>query len=392
MENITGLHLPGFTDENVTLLRQNGSIIKVFPSLIIDRFVNMDTVVLSDVAMTSFGQPITNCVNLDSVTLANGEITYIPQGIFRNCAKMKKLTISNHPIQKISFYAFSGLVGLHYLTIDGANLQTLSPVVIYPMTELVELELKNNKITRISGVFPQLEQMRFLRLSNNNLTTWNPAFLSANPQLRGLYLDHNEIRSLTADAFANLPELTYLSVGDNLSQLPVFENLVKLEILKIERCPLTHVSGASFQNMASLMQLQLPGNQISSLNFMAPTPAILQRLTYLDLSNNRIAEIPNFAFGALTGLNKLNLQDNFITRLNRSSLRPVINVIATLDLRFNPIRVIESRLFDDVTELNIMMEGGCHYGRVELGPDLQSSNADFIKNCLSFEINQKENL
>lgn len=390
MENVSGLHLQGMTDENVKSLRQTGSIIKVFPSLIIDRFVNLETVTLNDVGMTSFGQPITNCANLETITLNTGGLTYIPQGILRNCINLTKLILNDHPIRKIHSKALAGLTALQFLKINGADLQTLHPVIFSSTPRLQDLEMKNSGITRIASPFPELNKLLHLILSNNNLTTWSSAFLAANPQLLKLHLDHNQIRSLTADAFGNLHQLQYLSVGDSLRELPVFENLNQLDTLTIERCPLTHVSATSFQNMFNLKQLNLQENQIATVDFTAPTPAILQGLNHLDLSRNRIEVIPDFVFGTLTFVTKLYLQDNAIVNLTRNSLRPIIDTVNILDLSNNPIEAIASGLFEGVTSLLIKI-GGCFNGHVTLGPNLVANNTEFKENCLNFEINRDTN-
>lgn len=391
MENVVGQHEPGFSDSDVTALRQTGSTIAIFPSVIIDRFVNLASVILNNVGMTTFGQPITNCANLQTITLGNGLITSIPPGIFRNCINLVQLSLSNQPINTIDTDAFDGLNRMQFMWMSGANLPTLDPQVFAPMTQLIYLDLINNQITTISTQFPRFSQLLILDLSNNNITTWNPVHLEANPQLAQLLLGRNEIATLSADSFANLPQLTYLSVGDSLTELPVFENLARLDSLYIERCPLTHVSAATFQNMVSLRQLGLQGNQIVTFDFGAQTPPILQGLTFLNLAFNQITNVPDHSLGTLTVLNRLYLNHNLITRLSENSLRPVINRIGTLDLRYNQIEVIERGLLDNVTSLTIRMSG-CHTGNVILGPNLQSNSQAFLENCLSFGMSLKVNI
>lgn len=388
---VVGEHVPGFTDANVTALRQTGSTITVFPSYIINQFVNMQSVALHNAGMTSFGNPITNCARLDHLFLNNGGITSIPGRFFQNCGNLVQLSIQNHPVHDIHIDAFVGLSSLEYLWIGGANIQTLNPLVLLPMTRLGFLELPNSRITTISTQFPFLPHLRLLRLTNNNFTVWNPTILGMTSQLRSLYLDRNEISVLTADAFANLPELTFLTVGDGLTVLPVFQNLGRLQQLSIERCPIQHVSAASFQNMGSLRVLTLNGNQIATIDFTARTPAILQGLTSLYLANNQIANIQDFAFGTLTALRWLDLRNNQITRLNESSIQPIIPNMITLDLRNNDIQYIERGLFNGVISLTVRMSG-CHNGNVFLGENLQSSSQAFINNCMSFGLNLKANV
>lgn len=82
------------------------STIKVFPSLLIDKFPLLTKVFLYGVGMTSFVSPVANCAHLTIVELTRNLLTKIPQSIFKKCTNIEYL------------YLGSKLICLHYTLIN----------------------------------------------------------------------------------------------------------------------------------------------------------------------------------------------------------------------------------------------------------------------------------
>ena len=98
--------------------------------------------------------------------------------------------------------------------------------------------------------------------------------------LRGLYLNDNQLSSLPAGLFDNLTALETLNLHDNqLSSLPagLFDNLTALETLDLHDNQLSSLPTGLFDNLTELETLSISNNQLSSL------PAgLFDNLTALD--------------------------------------------------------------------------------------------------------------
>lgn len=324
---VSGVHLEGFNDSNVTWLAQRWSTVQVFPSAIIDEFVNLRTVFLGSTQMRLFNSPITNCANLETISLFSNLITSIPEGIFRNCANLVTLELSFNNISRIHVNAFVGLTSLSILSLGGNRIADVNFQWFLPLPSLAAL-----------------------RLFENQITSWNSTLLANNPKMEALHLDSNQIRTLDADVFSNLPNLNFLTVGSLMEEFPTLQNVPRLEFLFLHNNRLRTVSVNQFINMESLKHLYLTNNRIESINFTIGENEVLNKLETLLLNRNNITNIPDNVFSALESLERLDLSDNQIQRLSANSIRP-IHQMRDLIVSRNQIWQIERELFDNVTRL-----------------------------------------
>ncbi|KAJ8403175.1 hypothetical protein AAFF_G00353920 [Aldrovandia affinis] len=133
--------------------------------------------------------------------------------------------------------------------------------------------------------------MTLLGLSNNVIVNiLNNAFHNL-PVLRTLLLDHNKI--------------TTFSILDS-----TFSQLQSLEILQLGYNALHAINGNWFQDMRSLLTLQMEGNLIARLQPDTFGFSNLKNLETLDLSGNLIAYIARDSFHSLPRLRRLDLSRN----------------------------------------------------------------------------------
>nr|ABB21023.1 variable lymphocyte receptor A [Eptatretus burgeri] len=126
-----------------------------------------------------------------------------------------------------------------------------------------------------------------------------------------LDLNYNKLSSLSAKAFHNLKELTYLNLDTNqLQALPigVFDQLVNLTDLRLNRNQLTSLPSGIFDKLTKLTDLRLSGNKLQSLPH-----GVFDKLTLLEklyLYNNQLRKVPEGIFDSLSSLSTLRLNDN----------------------------------------------------------------------------------
>ena len=275
MMAVDGVHLIGYKDENVTMISSMYSVIKVFPSLIINKFKNLQIVSLDNVWMKDFASPITNCKELSSVEINMNEISSIPGEIFRNCAKLNSLNAFNNSITDIHINAFNG-TNITNLALTNNMIRSLDPKIFASILSLKSLEISNNQ-------HDEVKEELFLHLQS----------------LMSLSLAGNQIKSITVEIFQNLPNLRKLVLSQNEIETIDFRMrkdnfLTQLQTLELRDNKISSLQDNEFSMLKSLSNLNLQGNQIKSLDRNCIQPITLLRS--LDLSFNRIEQIEKELF------------------------------------------------------------------------------------------------
>lgn len=126
--------------------------------------------------------------------------------------------------------------------------------------------------------------------------------------IRELTITHNMLSELTA--WDRLGNLQYVNVSNNdVKSLSAFNGLVHLRGLVADNCGLTNLDGIRFHD--SLLTLRARGNSIEKLSFDGTN---LQRLTSLDLEDNKIRELESLH--ELSSLTYLNLKGNQLVKFS----------------------------------------------------------------------------
>lgn len=390
MQEVGGVHRQNFGDMNVLRLDHTTSSIQIFPSLVIDRFVNLQRIHLSSVEMTTLDRYIVNCARLHTVELNMNEITTIPQGIFRNCQRMTSLSMNRNQISRIHDNAFVGLTSLSSLWLVHNNIQSINRNMMRPMTVLASLFLDDNEIEEIEAAAIEVSSnLRRLSLRNNKISSWSVEILQNNPLIRELILSGNQIQTLSADSFSNLQNLVELWIGSLLEEIPVLENMQRLETLVIENNNLKHVSAASFAHMENLIVLNLGRNQIETIDFSMTSPRILRNLRTLELTANNIESIEEGTLTMLKDLTRLGLSRNQLQRLSIDSIRPVLPLIS-LDVQRNQIRSLDREIFEQETDMHFFA-----LGNVCVSEDLlinSTFDMNRLESCFNSAVDKKVNL
>ena len=146
-----------------------------------------------------------------------------------------------------------------------------------------QIELKDKKLTNLHKLDEFCEQLEKLDVSKNQISQLN----GAPRNLRHLRITHNSLSSLTA--WGHLRNLQYIDVSNNqMESLSAFRNLVHLRDLRADNNKIKTLDG--IQSLDGLLSVRLRGNLVESLDFSGTQ---LQRLTDLDLRDNRINDVKN---------------------------------------------------------------------------------------------------
>lgn len=370
---VGGIHIPGFGNENVTSFTSSNTTMPIFPSLIIDAFVNLEEIILA-LTTETFQSPITNCQHLERLTMIVNDLTYFGGGIFRSCFNLTSMLVTFNDIEHIEDNAFDGLTSLQNLTLSNNRISSLSTSMFAPLTSLVRLDLDGNRIGELA-----------------------PRIFMNNAQLETVDLSHNMIRRIDGDAFFGLQNLHTLRIGRLLDEIPIFTNLDSLQVLSLSNNNIMRVSADSFRNLPNLRDLDLSGNRIMLVNFTRGSERLLTKLERLDIRTNWIENLQDNAFTMLENMNDLDLSVNRIQRLNENSIRPIVQ-LRRLNVGWNRMQRIERGLFDGASNLefqsvgNVCFDGDVNITFVDNYADFEDRVVPLLNECFNFANSVRVNL
>lgn len=260
---------------------------------------------------------------LEELRLNLNNISVMSEQAWSRCKSLKIISINNNTLtnDSIPAGAFSSLINLQTLSL---NHNQLIGVPSKLPTNLKELFLEGNQIDTISAqIFTDYSELLYLDLSNNLLTN----------------------KGIHKNSFSHMVNLENLNLGKNLLNLiPI--NLPKaLKNLVLEDNRIDSVSKDAFLKMPNLEQLGLSRNKIAKV--AAGAFKGMSALHLLDISHNHLLEVPRRL--PLT-MHSVALNDNKIKSIPRDSFcgnKPQMSHLVLVHLEHNNIdmRNIDAHAF-----------------------------------------------
>lgn len=249
------------------------------------------------------------------------------------------------------------------------------------LEQLVFLDLSGNNLSSIPAAsLMNLPSLETLNISNNDdITSLTRDTFSHVPALRNIYLSHNRISNIEARTFLPLKQLEILLLNANsLDKIPRsiphtlkdldlsnnkisailakdFRGLVKLQHLLIGGNQIKMLSAGTFRFLPQLERLNLTSNAISRVEFNTFDMQHNKRseIFRLDLSDNKLMSI-NGSLTPLDNLQHLSICGNRITTLSKEDLPAKLKRI---DLSHNELGNIAPQTFDHLSWLeNVDMQ------------------------------------
>ncbi|XP_064164759.1 leucine-rich repeat transmembrane neuronal protein 4-like [Anguilla rostrata] len=183
-----------------------------------------------------------------------------------------------------------------------------------------------------------------LSLRYNDLLDLLPYQFAHLNQLIWLYLDHNYISGVDAQAFRGIRRLKELILSSNrITQLhnTTFHPVPNLRNLDLSYNKLQALQPGQFQGLRKLQSLHLRSNGLTAV----PVRAFLdcRSLEFLDLGYNRLRALTRTTFLGMPRLAELHLEHNQFSRIN-FFLFPRLANLRALYLQWNRIRVLNQGL------------------------------------------------
>ena len=241
------------------------------------------------------------------------------QGITVKNNRITRLDLSSHALTSPAPAELAELAALIDLNLSDNQLTRLSSKVL-KLDKLQNLNLANNQIERLPANINKLKELTNLNLANNRIASL-PASIGELKSLTSLNLASNSIASLPA-SIDELESLTSLNLASNgISSLPKaigdLRGLVELDLSGNE---IEGYIPSFIGNLTRLTRLDLSDNEFNGNIPIGPTPVPgatptlnkLTKIVHLDLSDNRFSGAIRSEIGNLRNLEHLNLSRNFL--------------------------------------------------------------------------------
>ncbi|XP_053354850.1 volume-regulated anion channel subunit LRRC8E [Clarias gariepinus] len=327
LQEISLIHCPARLQlEALTFLRENLKVLRL-------TFGNIDQVPLWMYTLTNLEElhlsgPLTNELhrgasletlrelkNLCVLTLRS-KLTKIPSSVVDVGGQLLRLCVHNEGTRLHAFSSLKKLGNLATLELTGCELERL-PSAIFSLTNLQQLDLKENRLTTVEEILSLQHCRRLctLRLWHNSIRcipehinklrsletldlSWNKIqrlslHLCYCTKLRHLDLSHNQLASLPPE-IGILQSLRHLSAAYNsLEVLPdELFSCKRLRTLELGNNRIAFLS-PRVGNLAHLVCLELKGNRLESLP-VEISDCNLLKLTGLTVEESLIDMLPSY--------------------------------------------------------------------------------------------------
>ncbi|XP_048510851.1 insulin-like growth factor-binding protein complex acid labile subunit isoform X2 [Athalia rosae] len=300
-------------------------------------------------------------------SLADNEVPAIPKHVLLHLPLLRTFDIGRNRIMRVEADDFKYNPGIQYLVLAGNSLTELDPGSLPPL--LKHLHLGRNKLDSLNRTLRDLNQLEWLFLNDNELTTLDGELSTVGRNLKMLHVSNNKLTHLPPE-FRLLHRLDALFLHNNRirSLDGRLQKARHLERLTLYCNELEELSEDDFTEAESLEDLQLGHNSIKSLgrgigNENGNSALLsLRSLRCLNLTHNELRE---FSFSDLRGLRKLHLVDlshNRIAELvkGRTATENLVELegeeiagasIQELRLQHNKLSSLEGSLFMGMVSL-----------------------------------------
>lgn len=299
--------------------------------------------------------------NVYILNLNDNNITEI--NTFPDDIKVRSLLLADNQLTTITRIAFFGLVYLLDLDLSNNNIVYIEPDTFVDSPGLISLKLQNNQLERIPGPFLISKSLLNLDISDCQINYLNQYFFTETPALNSIDLSGNPIEEIKPS---------------------VFNRIISLQVLKLNRCKLTTISTNAFDTLEDLKTLELSNNYLKGPLDWTTVFAPLTSLESLDLRNSGISNLPDDIFEKNIWISSLILAENKLSHIDIVTvLGKNLRNLDLLDLSSCSINGISAKSFANATKLKTLILSGNNISAADLTAALSLTNLQrlSLKNC-----------
>ncbi|KYM96805.1 PREDICTED: leucine-rich repeats and immunoglobulin-like domains protein 1 [Cyphomyrmex costatus] len=281
----------------------------------------------------------------DTISLLDVTVTGISElpARFLEDVALHGLVVSTGELRYVHDNAFTALARpLQALGLPSNLLASVPTIALSHLVGLDRLDLSHNRLKTLEAdSFKGLSNLTYLDLCDNLLSQLSPQVFLTLPALRSLRMGGNRLSVSALSALRGLKRLEELDLSNNLLLGPMGPNLLpqmpKLHFLTVSENNLVNVQQGALMGLRNLTYLSLSHNQIDVLE--DHSFKYLSTLTRLDLANNRIVAVSSASLAHLEKLIYLDLTHNFLRALTADLVVP-LKSLQDLRLDDNDITIV----------------------------------------------------
>ncbi|KRZ69045.1 Chaoptin, partial [Trichinella papuae] len=282
---------------------------------------------------------------LVNLNLKSNQLQFIHETVFADMPRLEYLDLSNNNLISLHPDSFGSMSKVQMLLLGDNQLKQVKKGTFALLNKISLLDMSRNELNRLDGSCFGENNVIELNLAGNRLTEVPQAALtSLHGSLASLDLSDNLIESVESTQYEGLRNLSQLLLRANRVQLvseAAFKNLHKLRILDLSENPVDEWHPNAFRDLSHSLEsvnladtglysvpnfagravkcLNLSKNQITTFDIV--DKATLQKLQTLDVSLNRLRQLPASMLSLLTNLKVLNVSYNPMVEFNEQMIR-----------------------------------------------------------------------
>ncbi|XP_015191707.1 PREDICTED: insulin-like growth factor-binding protein complex acid labile subunit [Polistes dominula] len=316
------------------------------------------------------------------LSIADNDVPAIPRHILSHLSLLRTLDLSRNHISRIDLDDFKYNPTLQHLSMAGNAISEMVPGSLPPLVK--HLHVGRNRLHTLNRTLRDLNQLEWLLVNSNELTSLDGELPSSGHNLKMLYAVDNKLTHLPME-FRYLHRLESLFLQHNkITTLGgALQKARRLKFLELSYNELEKLKEEDFLEVEMLEDLELGHNSLKSLggnneDGSGANSALypLRSLKCLNLTHNELQE---FSFASLRGLRELRLLDlsNNKIALLRRGRTPSENLveeegdeitggnIQDMRLQHNELTKLEGSLFVGMKELQKL-----NFSHNALGPTI----------------------
>lgn len=282
--------------------------------------------------------------HLEAVTLNSANIKSLSTATFEQASALKDLHLKMNEIFKLYRAQFAQASNLETIDLSENGISSIEDEAFSGLSKLRTLKLSGNrlKVLKTRTLFG-LENLEFLHLYSNKLATieWQALQL---PKLTEVFFGNNRLRTLPNDLFAYVPDLEITEFSSNrLTHIgDTFDSCCqKVYSLNFENNPIEDIDLLKFARLRSLSNLSL---NCTNFKFPDELPAkdnaiVSSSLESLNLANNNLSNANIFDYLiTFPEIQRLYLYNNKFTEFHHANeIKNILPKLNTLDLIGNDL-------------------------------------------------------
>nr|XP_042700347.1 podocan-like protein 1 isoform X5 [Chrysemys picta bellii] len=280
--------IPAGFPPNIVILHLGKNRIGSLPRDSLSRVRGLQYLLLQNNRLTAAGvhpDAFLKLRHLHTLHLYNNRLERVPPGLPR---RVRSLMILHNQITHIGLHDFANTYLLAELNLSYNRLYSakIHRLAFRKLRRLENLDLSGNQLTLLpAGLPPSLE---VLKLHKNQLNSLSPELLANLAGLKELHLAHNRLRigSITPGTWQELQGLKLLDLSNNeLSYIPP-DLPESLEYLYLQHNRIAVIGAEAFHTIPDIRAIVLRSNRLLAASVSDQAFAALKQLEVVDTTGN----------------------------------------------------------------------------------------------------------